>query len=69
MLILDLIQRSLIDLYFWFEHSTKRKNELRSFCEFCDQSFHSIIKHVSTRWLSLEIVIERPLKQFHILKS
>ena len=59
----------LIDLYFWFEHSTKRKNELRSFCDFCDQQYRSVIKHVSTRWLSLEIAIERCLKQFPSLKS
>lgn len=59
----------LIDLYFWFEHSTKRKNELRSFCEFCDQEYRKIIKHVSTRWLSLEIAIERCLKQYPSLKS
>lgn len=49
----------LIDVYFWFEHSTKRKNELRSFCDFCDQQYRRVIKHVSTRWLSLEIAIER----------
>ena len=59
----------LIDLYFWFEHSSKRKNELRSFCEFCDQDYRNIIKYVSTRWLSLEIAIERCLKQFPSLKS
>lgn len=59
----------LIDVYFWFEHSTKRKNTLRSFCEFCDQDYRNIIKHVSTRWLSLEIAIERCLKQFPSLKS
>lgn len=32
------VEEFLIDLYFWFEYSTKCKNELRSFCEFCDQS-------------------------------
>ena len=59
----------LINLYFWFEHSTKRKNQLRTFCEFCDQEYRQVIKHVSTRWLSLELAIERCLKQFPSLKS
>ena len=38
-----------IDLYYWFDKSTKRKNELQSYCEFCDQEYRAIIKHVSTR--------------------
>lgn len=65
----SLMPKKLIDIYFWFEHSTKRKNELRSFCDFCDQQYRKVIKHVSTRWLSLEIAIERCLKQYPSLKS
>lgn len=53
-----------VDLYYWFEKSTKRKICLRSYCEFCDQEYRSIIKNVSTRWLSLELVIDRCLKQY-----
>ena len=41
---------------------------LRSYCEFCDQQYRSVIKHVSTRWLSLEIAIERSLKQYPSLR-
>ena len=58
-----------IDLYYWFDKSTKRKNGLRSYCIFCDQAYRAIIKHVTTRWLSLETAVERILKQFPSLTS
>ena len=31
------IEELVVDLYYWFDKSTKRKNELRSYCMFCDQ--------------------------------
>jgi len=58
-----------VDLYYWFDKSTKRKNELKSYNEFCNQEYRSMIKHVSTRWLTLELAIERSLKQYHGLNS
>ena len=36
---------------------------LHSYCTFCDQEYRAVVKHVSTRWLSLEIAVERSLKQ------
>ena len=63
------VEEFTIDLFYWFDKSTKRKNELLSFCEFCDQEYRKVIKHVSTRWLSLELAVERSLKQFPSLKS
>lgn len=63
------VEEFMVDLYYWFEKSTKRKNCLRSYCEFCDQEYRSIIKNVSTRWLSLETAINRCLKQYPSLKS
>ena len=56
-----------IDSY--YEGSTKRKNGLKSYCIFCDQEYKSIIKHVSTRWLSLENAVERMLKLYPSLVS
>lgn len=58
-----------VDLYYWFDKSTKRKNELRSYNLFCDQEYRGMIKHVSTRWLTLELAVERSLKQYRGLKS
>ena len=63
------IEDMLVDLYYWFDKSTKRKNELLHFCEFCDMEYRTIVKHVSVRWLSLECAVERTLKQYSALKS
>ena len=63
------IEEMSIDLYYWFEKSTKRKNGLLEYCIFCDQDYRSIVKHVTTRWLSLERAVERTLKQYSSLRS
>lgn len=54
------------DLFYWFD---KSKNELKSFCDFCDQQYRSVIKHISTCWLSLELAMDRTLKQLPSLTS
>ncbi len=59
----------MIDLYFWFDKSTKRKATLVEFCEFCDHEFRRILKHVNSRWLSLETANLRTLKMFIPLES
>lgn len=59
----------LVDLYYWFDKSTKRKNTLAEFCTFCDMQYKTIVKHVSTRWLSLELAIQCTLQQYQALKS
>ena len=63
------IEELCIDLYYWFNKSTKRKNGLQTYCTFCDQEYRAIIKHVTTRWLSLERAVERTLKQYASLRS
>lgn len=63
------VEELCIDLYYWFEKSTKRKNGLQSYCIFCDQDYKAILKHVTTRWLSLERAVERTLKQYSSLRS
>ena len=63
------IEDMLVDIYYWFDKSTKRKNELLNFCEFCDMEYRDIVKLVSVRWLSLECAVERTLKQYLALKS
>ena len=59
------LEEFTIDLYYWFDKSTKRKNELADYCAFCDQQYRKIMKHVTTRWLSLELAVERCLIQFN----
>ena len=58
-----------IDLFFWFDKSTKRKASLKDYCNFCDITYRNIIKHVNTRWLSLEQAVNRVLQQYDALKS
>ena len=59
----------LIDLFFHFDYSSKRKNLLLEFCAFCDQDFYKILKFHSTRWLGLSTCIEKTLKMYPSLKS
>ena len=51
----------VIDLYYYFNKSTKRKNSLSPFCSSCNQDYRSIVKHGSTHWLNLHMAIERVL--------
>ena len=59
----------LIDTFYYFDKSTKRKNELASYCTLCDVEVRKVLKHVSTRWLSLELVVSRILQQYPALRS
>ena len=58
-----------IDLFYYFDKSTKRKGVLREYYEFCDQEYRKILKHVNVRWLSLERAVDRASKQYEGLKS
>ena len=63
------VEELLIDVYFHFNHSTKRKEQYREFLEFCDVARLKILKHASTRWLSLEKCVNRFLQQWPALLS
>ena len=63
------VEEMVIDLYYWFDKSTKRKANLQRYCVFCDTNYRDIIKHVSTRWLSLEKAINCTLQQYKALRS
>ena len=58
-----------VDVYYWFEKSTKRKGILKEFCEFCDNQYREIVRYVSVRWLSLEKAVHRILLLYETLKS
>ena len=58
-----------VDIFYWFDKSTKRKANLHDYCCFCDVEYKQVLKHVSTRWLSLERAVERILKVYNGLKS
>ena len=59
----------MIDTYFLFQKSSKRKNELADYAEFCHIEYRKILKYVSVRWLSLEQTVDRTLKQYDSLRS
>ena len=58
-----------IDICYWFEKSTKRKGVFFEYMEFCGHDYEKILKHVSTRWLSLERCVQRTLEKYSGLKS
>lgn len=59
----------LVDIYYYFDNSTKRQAELKEFCEFCDQDYREILKFGATRWLSKEKCVDRVLQQYQSLRS
>ena len=63
------VEDFLVDLFYWFDHSSKRKNAYHGYCQFVDNQYRAIVKYVSTRWLSLEAAVTRVLKQYEGLKS
>lgn len=63
------IEELLVDVYFWFEYSSKRKNAYADFCTFTDVEYRRVLKFISVRWLGMSSCLERILKQFAALKS
>lgn len=56
------IEELLVDIYFYVDKSSKRSKMLLQFQEQCGVETLKILKHTSTRWLSLANSIERLLK-------
>ena len=63
------VEDLLIDNFFYFEKSTKRKNGLAEFCSFCDSQYRQLIKHVNTCWSSLSTAVNKKLSQCAGLRS
>ena len=59
----------LIDIYNHFDKSVKRKEGLREYLEFTGEAVRKVLKHVTTRWLSLGKCLERLLHMWSGLKS
>ena len=58
-----------IDIFYYFDKSTKRKNALQGYAEFCDQEYRDILKHINACWLSLERAVKRILLQYSSLRG
>ena len=63
------VEDMCVDVFYWFDKSTKRKGILQEFCDFCDSSYREVIRYVSVRWLSLEQAINRILLLYMPLQS
>ena len=63
------IEELLVDIYFHFDYSSKRKNIFAEFCKFCDEDYRKILKFHSVHWLGRVIYINRVIKLFPSLKS
>ena len=63
------VEEMVVDLFYWFEGSSKRKNTFVDYCTFCDVTYRQVIKHVSTRWLSLATAVDRVLRLYDALRS
>ncbi|KAM9342341.1 uncharacterized protein KZ484_015018 [Pholidichthys leucotaenia] len=57
----------LVDVFYYLEKSSKRKQALKAFQEEEGVPQSKILKHVSTRWLSLEHCLDRLLQQWTAL--
>ena len=63
------VEDHCVDLFYFFDKSSKRKSILKEYYQFCDTEYEEVIKFISTRWLCLELCINRELKKYEVLKS
>lgn len=63
------VENVVLKVYGFFSTSAKRRESLKEFCRFCDVEFQEILRHVTTRWLSLNPAITRLMQTWIALKS
>ena len=63
------VEELLVDIYFHFGYSSKRKNLFVEFCELCDQQYCKIINFHSVQWPGMSTCIERVLRLLPSLKN
>lgn len=65
------VDEILVDIYYYLDKSSKRKDRLKEFQKLCDTDVKKVLKHVCTRWLSLGVCLKRlvdlwePLVKFY----
>jgi hypothetical protein len=60
------VEEILVDIHFYLKKSSKRQDELSSFQELHNLDQRKMLKHVCTRWLSIDRCLERLLTSCHI---
>lgn len=63
------VENLILKIYSHFSISAKRREELKSFHEFTDCQWRELLRHVGTRWLSLNPCVERILSNYVALCS
>ena len=63
------VEELIVDIYFHFHYSPKRKTVFVEFCELCDQQYCKTIKFHKVRLLVMSPCIERVLRLLPSLKS
>ena len=63
------IEDHCVDLFYWFDKSSKRKTTLEEYYEFYNSKCVEFTKYVSTRWLCLEHGVNRELIKYAGRKS
>ena len=63
------IEELVVNIFYWFDKSTKRNGSFEEHCYFCDVQYRKVIKYISTHWVSLEVALERALKLYAGLRS
>lgn len=63
------IEDLLIEVFFHFHHSSNRKEKYKEILEFTDTEPIKILKHCSTRWLSLDKCVNRLLHYWPAFQS
>ena len=57
------IEDHMVDLYYYFKGSTRRKGSLTEVLDFSGMVWESLGKYVTTRWLSLEQCADKEVKK------
>lgn len=47
------VEDLLVDIFFYLQKSSKRKQQLQEIQKLCGVAVKKIVKHVSTRWLTM----------------
>lgn len=63
------MENVVLKVYGFFSRSAKRRESPKEFCKFCDVGFKEILRHVTTRWLSLNPAITWLMQTWTALKS
>ena len=63
------LENHCVDVFHWFEKSTKLKSIVKEYYDFCDVDYQEVIKYNSTRWLCTERCLNRELRKYPGLRS